>query len=160
MCGLLTSKQPLEALEIWFEVCVCFPLIQSQEDYLATSLRGDAHRGTRWVGSQAGPDVESPLWLRVQATFVLLVKRPGQRSTTWSARPPCHCSNAQSASRQIHRKPRHLYSQSSDQPVYNNRAMSDKIVLAQNQNPRTPPPLHFHAFTLKCHVNLLMPGLH
>lgn len=38
--------------------------------------------------------------------------------------------------------------------------MSDKIVLAQNQNPRTPPPLHFHAFTLKCHVNLLMPGLH
>jgi hypothetical protein len=44
--------------------------------------------------------------------------------------------------------------------VYKNRAMSDKIVLAQNQNPRTPPPLHFHAFTLKCHVNLLMPGLH
>ena len=159
---LVDVKTTLEALEIWFEDCVYSHRYgHKRTDHPTTSLRGDAPSGTRWDGSQAGPDVESPQVAPSPSHLCPLGLSALDKDRPLG--PLDHLVTVvmrKSASRQIHRKPRHLYSQSSNQRVYKNRAMSDKIVLAQNQNPRTPPSLHFHAFTLKCHVNLLMPGLH
>ena len=68
---LVDGKTTPEALEICFCGLRIFPLILSQKiikksgGLPTTSRRGDApRRMCDWDGSQAGPDVESPQWLK------------------------------------------------------------------------------------------------